>query len=180
LGVSRWGEFKNTLKISNKINLTPSLFRTDPPTHRGGRRFFLWPRGNKICRSPPRGSPICRPLGNRQETAAGLRNLRGRQRGQDQARRWAKRALEANPPLNYLWRSPLGARPPNIEFLRLNHPNRPTHALQRTPRPLHLVELCCGRCCGRCTHSNAHSNAHSSAALSALLAIHMALRLPAW
>ena len=63
---------------------------------------------------------------------AGLTNPRGRQRGQDQARRWAKRALEANPPLNYLWRPPLGARAPTNEFLRLNRPKHPTHALQRT------------------------------------------------
>jgi hypothetical protein len=34
-----------------------------------------------------------------------------------------KRALEANPPLNCLWRPPPGARAPKTEFLRLYQPN---------------------------------------------------------
>jgi hypothetical protein len=47
LGVSRWGEFKNTIFFRTKKKIwpqtpVPSPFSySDPPTHHGGRRFFF-------------------------------------------------------------------------------------------------------------------------------------------
>jgi hypothetical protein len=65
-----------------------------------GRGFHYRP--GSAARPPKKHGP-----GPALAAAARLPIFRGRQRGQGQARGESKRALEANPPLNYLWRPPL-------------------------------------------------------------------------
>jgi hypothetical protein len=85
----------------------------------------------------PRGEVAAKRSGPKKKsggiTNCQLPNYMGRQRGQGQDGRWEKRALEANPHLNHLRRSPVSARQGTQTRVFASANTQHTHCRGRSP-----------------------------------------------